>query len=97
MRFTFNLRKLGTGAGWPSSIPRRLSSNLQRADLTVLKDPGSVDGEGSPFHLQRPEDGLMIPVFLNLDVASGLGVQGSDPRGCRKGFALRYTRSLCCW
>lgn len=96
MRFTFNLRKLGTGAEWPSSIPRRLSSNLQRAD-DGIEGPGSVDREGSPFHLQRPEDGLMIPVFLNLDVASGLGVQGSDPRGCRKGFALRYTRSLCCW
>lgn len=97
MRFTFSLRKLGTGAEWPSSVPRRLSSNLQRADLTILKDPGSVDGEGSLFHLQRPEDGLMIPVFLNLDEASGPGVQGSDPGGCREGFALRYTRSLCCW
>lgn len=49
MRFTFNLRKLGTGAEWPSSIPRRLSSNLQRADLTVLKIRGVLTEREAPF------------------------------------------------
>lgn len=31
----------------------------------------------------------MTSLFLSLDVASSLVVQGSDPGGCREAFALR--------
>ena len=39
-------------------------------------------------YLSCPEEGLMTSVFLSLDMASSLGIQGSAPGGSRGGICF---------